>query len=314
MNQKEKRFNPYGRYLRERFGCRVHKVSVDAGFTCPNRDGTISYKGCIYCQPRSFTPGLAAPGLSIKEQIERGQQALRRRYGAQKFIAYFQPYTNTYAPLERLKSIYDEAISCRDIVGISVATRPDCVQDPILDLLAYHSKKLLVAVEFGLQSANDETLRLINRGHSFAQFKDAAQRAKARGLEVCAHVIIGLPGESARDVIFTSESISSCGVDGAKLHALQVVKGAPLQELYESGGLRLLELGEYASRVADFLEYLSPGIFIHRLVSESAPGYLIAPTWSADKRAALAAIEEELKRRDSHQGKHAFEATAKAKS
>lgn len=281
-------------------GCRVHKVSIDAGFTCPNRDGSVTTGGCIYCNNTSFSP--ANRRLSITEQVENGKAFLQRRYGAEKFIAYFQAYTNTYADSAYLQDLYDEALACDDIVGLSIGTRPDCVPDTVLDLLASYASHTYLWLELGLESGHDQTLALINRGHNVAAFDDAVSRARLRNLNLCAHVILGLPGETPDDMRATVRHIANLRLDAVKLHHLHIVRQTALEKMYRQGEVPLLSLDAYASLVADCLELLPPDTIIMRLMGDAPRDMLVAPMWSQNKRAALNRIEQELECRDIYQG------------
>ncbi len=302
------RYTDLNSYLRGVFGCRVQKITLDAGLTCPNRDGTIATGGCIYCNARGSGTGAYARGLSITAQLEQGKAAMARRYGARKFIAYFQAFSNTYAPLERLKALYDEALSVEGVVGLFIGTRPDCVSGPVLDLLQDYSRRRLIWLEYGLQSARDATLALIRRGHDAACFRRATAAARGRGLPVCAHVILGLPGETREDARFTAEALAAGGVDGVKIHSLYVVKGTRLESLFLSEDYRCLRREEYAERVVDVLERLPARVVVQRLTGDPHPDELTAPDWCLDKTATLAAIRLALERRDTWQGRLCGEA------
>jgi hypothetical protein len=297
------RYNDINSYLRGLFGCRVQKITVDAGFTCPNRDGAIATGGCIYCNSRGSGTGAHGRGLSIAAQLETGKAAMARRYRAEKFIAYFQSFSNTYAPVERLKTLYDEALGVEGVVGLFIGTRPDCVPGPVLDLLQEVARRRLVWVEYGLQSARDATLTAINRGHDAACFLAALEATHRRGIKVCAHVILGLPGESRADARFTAQTLAAAGVDGVKIHNLYVVRGTRLEALFRSGGYRCLERQEYVDQVVDVLERLPARTVIQRLTGDPHPEELAAPAWSRDKAGTLNAIHEALERRDTWQGK-----------
>lgn len=295
------RYNNFTTHLRQTFGCRVHKVSIDAGFTCPNRDGGVAVGGCIYCNNASFSPGNKR--LSVTDQLEQGKLVLRRRYGATKFIAYFQAYTNTYRDIEHLKRLYDEALACEDIVGLSIGTRPDCVADDVLDLLADYASRTYLWLELGLESGHDQTLALLNRGHTVDAFDDAVSRAQLRNLRLCAHIILGLPGETTDDMRETIQHLADLRLDAVKLHHLHVVRHTVLEKMYQRGEVPLLSLDNYAALVVDCLEYLPPEMIIMRLMGDAPRAMLVAPTWSQDKQAALQCIERELQRRDTYQGK-----------
>jgi radical SAM protein (TIGR01212 family) len=296
------RYNDLNTYLRSIFGCRVQKITVDAGLTCPNRDGTLSSHGCIYCNERGSGTGAFARGISVTEQLLQGKNFLSRRYKAKKFIAYFQSFSNTYAPPEILKRLYDEALSVEDIVGLSIGTRPDCVNDSVLALLQGYASDYLIWIEYGLQSASDRTLEFINRGHDFRSFEEAVKKSLNRGIKICAHVILGLPNESKGDMLRTAKNIAGLGLDGIKLHLLYVVRGTPLETYYRNGEYKCLEQDEYVDLVCDFIEHMPSDIIIQRLTGDPHPHELIAPQWALNKSKTLAKIRSTLAKRKSFQG------------
>ena len=298
-----KRYNDLNTYLRSLYGCRVQKITIDAGLSCPNRDGTLSTGGCIYCNARGSGTGAFTRGLSVAEQLRQGKQALFRRYKAKKFLAYFQSFSNTYGPVEKLKLLYDEALAVEDVVGLSIGTRPDCVGQSVLELLQDYAQEYLIWVEYGLQSANDATLALVNRGHDTQCFKDAVSATANRGIKICAHVILGLPNETGEDMLHTAKTIADLRIDGIKLHLLYVVKGTRLETLYRQGKFKCLEQQEYVDRVCDFLEHIPRHMIIQRLTGDPHPAELTAPQWSLKKSETLAKIRETLEKRDSWQGK-----------
>ena len=299
-----KRYRDYNSYLRERFGERVQKISLDAGLNCPNRDGTISDRGCIFCDNRGSGTGVMINhGLSIAKQIAEGRKFAEKRYKAKKFIAYFQSFTNTYAPPSRLKEIYDQALNHPGMVGLSVATRPDCVDREVLRLLSSYQKDYLVWIEYGLQSAHDITLSRINRGHDVACFERSVHMADGYGLNVCAHIIMGLPGETRQMMLETSRFIAGLPLKGVKIHLLYVVKKTPLATLYEKGEFRCLDRDEYIELVVDFLEHIPSNVVIHRLTGDPIGSELVAPLWARDKSENLNLIRESLVERDTWQGK-----------
>ena len=306
-----KRYRDFNAYLREIFGERVHKISLDAGLGCPNRDGTISRKGCLFCDQRgSGTGALINQGLSIDEQIARARPFIAKRYGARKFIAYFQSFTNTYAPVHQLRGLYDQALAHKDVVGLSVATRPDCVDEDSLNLLSSYVTDYLVWVEYGLQSSHDATLRRINRGHDVACFERSVKMADRRSLNICAHVILGLPGEDRDKMLQTARFLSHLPIRGVKVHLLYVVKGTPLAELYERGGLRCLERDEYVDLVVDFLEFLPPDMVVQRLTGDPVKYELLAPSWAKERQVNLRLIRDALERRKTCQGRLYLKSTA----
>jgi radical SAM protein (TIGR01212 family) len=298
-----KRYNVFSEELKRVFGCRVHRISVDAGFTCPNRDGTVGHGGCIYCGGEGSGSYGIARGGAVSEQLTAGKEVMVRKYRAQRFIAYFQSYSNTYAPPERLSALYDEALTVRDVVGLIVGTRPDCLPEPILDLLAGYARRTYFWLELGLQSTVDRTLAQIGRGHDFATFREAVRECRARGIRVCVHVILGLPGETREEMLAGADILNGLGVDGIKIHLLHVMRGTPLAELYEQGKVRVLERDDYVGLVCDYLERLDPAIVIQRLTGDGNRQDLIAPLWSLKKFEVLNTIDSELARRESFQGK-----------
>ena len=298
-----RRYNDLNTYLRGLFGCRVQKIPVDAGLTCPNRDGTGGTGGCIYCNAKGSGTGAFARGLSVTEQVQQGKQALSKRYKARKFIVYFQSFSNTYAPLSRLQALYEEALKGADIVGLSVGTRPDCVSEPVIDLLRSYTPRHLIWLEYGLQSAHDSTLKFINRGHDRQAFCRAVKMTRNRGLNVCAHVILGLPGENREHMLTTADLLADLGVDGIKLHLLYVIKGTRLEELYHGGQVRCLQQQEYVELVCDFLERLPQQMVIQRLTGDPHPQELVAPDWALRKNETLTRIAQSFKERNTWQGR-----------
>ncbi len=297
------RYTDLNTYLRGLFGQRVHKLTIDAGFTCPNRDGTISTGGCIYCNPYGSGTGAYRRGLSIAQQLEQSKLAVARRFKARKFIAYFQAFTNTYAPLERLKACWDQALAVKDVVGLAIGTRPDCVNGPILDLLEKYARTHLVWLEYGLQSAHDKTLELINRGHDFACFKKAVEATRGRGIKICAHLILGLPGEDRSMMLATADAVAGLKIDGVKLHLLYVIKGTALARMYRRGLYRCLNRQQYVELVCDVLERLPPQMVIQRLTGDPHRRQLLAPQWALEKQVTLEAIRRQLEQRDTWQGR-----------
>ncbi|MCP4369093.1 MAG: TIGR01212 family radical SAM protein [Deltaproteobacteria bacterium] len=301
----DKRYNDLNSYFRSIFGCRVQKITVDAGFSCPNRDDRISTGGCIFCNTRGSGTGAHAKGQSVTDQILAGKMALSRRYKAKKFIVYFQSFTNTYAPLDRLKSLYEEALSIDEVVGLSIGTRPDCVDEPVLKLIESYAKTHLIWVEYGLQSIHDKSLALINRGHDFKCFKDAVEATVNRGIKICAHVILGLPQEKRKHMIETAKAISKMGIDGIKIHLLYVIKGTKLERLFRQGSYKCLKQKQYVELVCDFMERIPQDMVIQRLTGDPHLQELVAPQWSVNKAQTLSMIQKTLEIRDSRQGKFA---------
>lgn len=299
-----KRYRDYNTYLREIFGERVQRIPLDAGLDCPNRDGTISTLGCIFCDRRGSGSGaLIERGKSIPEQLRDGAAFGGLRYGARKFIAYFQSFTNTYGSPARLRALYDEALRHPGVVGLSVATRPDCVNEEILAILEAYRQRYLVWIEYGLQSSHEDTLRRIRRGHTVEAFEIALSMAHRHGLNVCAHVILGLPGETPERMRQTASYLGSLPLEGVKIHLLYVIRGTPLADLYERGELRCLERKEYADLVVDFLERLPPSVVIQRLTGDPFGVHLLAPLWAREKSKNLDFIRKRMEDRDTWQGK-----------
>ncbi len=299
----EKRYRALSDHLKEKYGCKVHKVSLDAGFTCPNRDGRLGTGGCVYCNNQGFSPNTRRPRIPISEQLEQGMAFLRRRYKAEKFISYFQAYTNTYAPVETLEPIYREALAHGDVVGLSVGTRPDCIEDPVIDLLADIGHDREVWIELGLQSAHDSTLLRINRKHDVAAFADAVRRIrKYPRLKICGHIILGLPGETTDMMLDSADLLSDLGVHGVKIHLLHILKDTPLEDAYNRGEVEIFQFPAYVSLVCDYLERLDPEIIIQRLTADGPADILIAPKWALEKKRTIDKIEKELLKRDTRQG------------
>lgn len=297
-----KRYQLFSEHLKERFGGRVHKISVDAGFGCPNRGGSRGQGGCLFCDP----DGSGAVGIDRQEevavQIERGKEVMRRKYKAKQFLAYFQPFSNTFGPLPRLRSVYDAALAVPDVVGLAIGTRPDCLPPEVLDLLAEYDRRTYSWLEIGLQSVHDDSLRFLRRGHDYADFLHACAAARERGLRVCAHVILGLPGEGRAQMLATATEMARLRIDGIKIHLLHVLRGTPLGDMYEQGEIAVLRQAEYVSLAVDFIERLHPETLIHRLTGDGPRDLLLAPLWSLNKWEVLNAIDAELAQRGSRQG------------
>lgn len=296
------RINTFGQYLLRRYGERIHKLAINASFTCPNRDGTKGLGGCTFCNNASFNPNARRPP-SVSAQIEAGRAVLAKRTGARRFLAYFQAYTNTYADLLDLRRLYDEALSYPDVIGLSVGTRPDCVPEPVLELLAHYQEQgYEIWLELGLQSAHDRTLERVNRGHGFAEYRAAVQAAHRHGLPVCTHLILGLPGEAAADAQESLDRVLAHGVEGLKLHPLHVVRHTLLSQTWRRGGYRPLDMDEYVEMAADLVERTPESVLFHRLTGTASADILLAPSWCGRKWAVLNAIAQELGRRGTRQG------------
>lgn len=299
------RYFPLGVSMRHEFGCAVWKVSVDAGCSCPNIDGTIGTDGCVFCNISSFAPSrrFNQPEISISEQIDNGIRQLRWRYRkAEKFIAYFQPSTNTYLTPTQLEQFCRTALNHPEIVGLAIGTRPDTLPDEILDMLELLSRTAWIQLEIGLQSIHQKSLDFLNRGHDYPVFHDAFRRCSQRNLRVGVHLILGIPGENRNDVLATAHEIARLQPDCIKLHHLYVVRGTLLEKLWQTGKIRLITLEEYAELVVDFLEVLPPNIVIDRISGEADASFLLAPDWTKIKHAARNAIDQEFQRRKSCQG------------
>jgi radical SAM protein (TIGR01212 family) len=286
--------NTFGQAMLHRYGERVHKIAIDAEFTCPNLDGSKGRGGCTFCNNASFSPnGRQPPG--IIEQLAAGRRVIRKRTGARKYLAYFQAYTNTYADIHSLRKLYDQALSEPDVIGLAIGTRPDCAPDPVLDLLAgYQRQGHEIWLELGLQSSFDESLRRVNRGHGFAEYKTALLAARKRGLQVCTHLIIGLPGETKQHCKVTLERVLELGVDGLKLHPLHVVKGTQLANEWRRGEYQPLLLDEYVDIATDLIRHTPPEVIFHRVTATAAKHILLAPGWCSQKWRVLNRITKTL--------------------
>lgn len=294
--------NTFGQDLLSRYGERVHKLAINAGMTCPNRDGSKGQGGCTFCNNVSFSPNVKQEPL-VWEQIEAGRRVIAKRTRAKKFIAYFQAYTNTYADVEQLSVLYKQALAEPDVVGLSIGTRPDCVPDEVLDLLAgFQADGYEVWLELGLQTIFDKTLERVNRGHGFAEYRQAVRAARLRGLPVCTHLIVGMPGEGRDEVMASLERVIELGVDGLKLHPLHVVKGTALANEWRRGEYTPMGFYEYINIAADLIERTPPEVLYHRVTGTAAADILLAPEWCSKKWMVLNGIELELQRRGSRQG------------
>ena len=286
--------NTFGQAMLKRYGERVHKVSIDASFTCPNRDGSKGVGGCTFCNNISFSPNSKQPA-PIAQQIASGRRVIRKRTRAQKYIAYFQAYTNTYDETASLKRLYDLALSEPDVIGLSIGTRPDCVRDDVLDLLvSYRDQGYEVWLELGLQSAFDESLKRVNRGHGFAEYRQTLLAARKRGLQVCTHLIAGLPGESRWHMLESLNRVLDLGIDGLKLHPLHVVKNTVLAQEWKQGLYQPLSMQEYIQIAADVVDRSPSDVIFHRLTGTASPDILLAPEWCSLKWRVLNGIEDEL--------------------
>jgi len=292
----------FGQHLLKQHGERIHKIALDAGFTCPNRDGSKGIGGCTFCNNSSFNPGVQQPG-SIEVQFDSGRRAIAKRTRAKKFLAYFQAYTNTYADVAELDALYRQAMTQHDIIGLSVGTRPDCVSGKVLDLLAeYRDEGRIVWLELGLQSAFDETLRRVNRGHNLKEYREVAIETRRRGIPLCTHLILGLPGEDESHYHASLDTVLDIGVDGLKLHPLHVVKHTVLANQWRRGEYQPLSREEYIRIAADLIERTPEHIVFHRVTGTAAKDILLAPEWCSQKWNVLNGIERELAQRGHRQG------------
>ena len=295
-------YRTFNNFLVEKFGTRVYRVPLDGGFDCPNRDGTKAFGGCTFCDERGSGAPTIDKALALKQQLLDGMDRIRNRYKAEKFLAYFQSFTNTYAPEAVLRALYETGLDHPDVVGLCIGTRPDCVPDNVLDLLAEFNERTFVWLEMGLQTAHNRTLDLINRAHTGEDFFDALERAKARGLTVATHLIFGLPGEDREMMLDTVRQVAQSKVDAIKIHQLCIYKAAPMEIDYRLGKINLLDEDYYAELVVDALELLPPEMIVMRLVAEGKKEELLAPTWSYDKFSTMDKIRQEMLRRGTRQG------------
>ncbi|MCF0159183.1 MAG: TIGR01212 family radical SAM protein [Bacteroidaceae bacterium] len=290
----------FGTYLREQFpDFRVQKISLHAGFTCPNRDGSIGWGGCTYCNNQTFNPEYCAQGKSVTEQLEEGKRFFARKYPTMKYLAYFQAYTNTYGELERLKSLYEEALSVEDVVGLVIGTRPDCMPDELLAYLDELNRRTFLLVEYGVESANDATLLRIHRGHTFACAEEAICRTAERGIRVGAHVILGLPGEDHDELMRQAQRIARLPLTTLKLHQLQLIRGTRMAEEYAQHPeqFHIYTAEEYISLVLDYIAQLPDSLVLDRFVSQSPKSLLIAPDWGLKNHEFTDKVNQEIRRR-----------------
>ncbi len=297
----EKRYNAFSEYLKQKFGAKVYKITIDAGFSCPNRDGTISSSGCIFCDDGGSFSQAHSNRLSIEEQVQVGAETLARRFKAQKFMSYFQAFSNTYKPVGELEKIYKASLTHPDIVGISIGTRPDCVDDDKLKLISSFTPDYYTWIEYGLQSVHDKTLKKINRGHDYKCFLEAYEKTKNYGINICLHVILNL-FETYEEMMETAKTIAKLEPDGVKIHMLVALEGTKVADMYTNGEIDFMTEDEYVSTVCDFLEYLPPQTTIHRLAGNGLRTELVAPRWIGKKLDTLNRIDREFERRGSRQG------------
>ena len=296
------RFNAFGPFLRKRFGAVVYKVNVDAGFTCPNRDGTVGTTGCIYCNNDSFRPSDCKSAFSIKDQVRRGMSYLSIRYKAEKFLVYFQPFTNTYAPVEELERLYREALAVPTVIGLAIGTRPDCVDKEKIALLESLAKDRFILVEYGLQSMYDKSLDYILRGHDYRTFLNALDLTINRGIHIGAHIIVGIPTETREETLAMADELSLLPIEFLKIHQLQVIRDTVLARQYELLPFHTFGYGEYLDFLLDFIERLSPDIVLQRLFATAPDKILIAPQWDRTRHQILHDIEVRFAERNAVQG------------
>jgi len=299
----QERYNDFGCWLRRRFPFRIQKISIDAGFTCPNRDGLFGHGGCTYCDNSTFSPAYCNRRKSVAEQMQMGKYFFSYKYPDMKYLAYFQAYTNTYSDLSTLRKLYEEALNVSDTVGIVIGTRPDCVADELLDYLEELNKRCFVMVEYGVETANNDTLRRINRGHSFECSVSAIERTKARGILTGAHIIIGLPGEDAQESLRQAPIISALPIDILKIHQLQIIRGTQLAAQYERKPFHIYELNEYVDVVIKYLELLRDNLIIERFVSQSPAEKVIAPRWGIKNNEFTHLLLARMKATNTYQGR-----------
>lgn len=285
-------------YLKDTFGQKVYKIALDGGFTCPNRDGTLGTRGCIFCSGAGSGDFAQSRTLSITEQLERGKKRIEKKCRDGKYIAYFQAFTNTYASVERLRTLYEEAMSCPEVVAVSIGTRPDCLPGEVVALLEKLNQEKPVWVELGLQTIHEKTADYIRRGYPLSVYDDAVMRLKKAGIQVIVHVILGLPGETVQEMKDTVSYVGKSGADGIKLQLLHVIKGTDLEKEYQKGIFRTLEMQEYVTLVADCIALLPEDMIIHRMTGDGARSMLVAPRWSTDKKRVLGALAKAIREKE----------------
>ena len=297
-------YNAFGAHLRRQFGGRIQRVSVDAGFTCPNVDGAVARGGCNFCDNRSFSPSRRTRLQQVRQQLESGIRTVSSRYDKVKgFIAYFQPATNTYAPVDQLEEVFRLALNTSEkIVGIAIGTRPDCVPETVLSMIGQLAKQTYVSLEFGMQTIHQAGLDWMNRAHNHEHMINAIDRSRGRGFECCAHVILGIPGESHAMMMQTADEIGRLGFDSIKLHNLYAVRDTPLGDQVTAGAIDMMERETYIQTVVDFLERIPPSVIVERISGDAPPNFLIEPKWCLEKSAIRIAVEQEFRRRDTTQG------------
>jgi len=308
------RYNSFGSHMRRTFGAKVYKVNVDAGFTCPNRDGSLGFSGCIYCNNNSFRPISCRPSLSIGEQVRNGISHTKKRFRAAKFLVYFQAYTNTYAPVEQLEKLYREALSEPDVIGLAIGTRPDAVDPAKITMLESLASQYFVLIEYGLQSMYDKSLEFIQRGHDYRAFLRAIEMTRDRGIHIGVHLIAGFPTETRQETLAMAEEMSSLPIEYLKMHQLQIIKDTPLAEMYKDRPFPVFGYQEYLDFVVDFMERTAPHIVFQRLFATAPDDILVAPAWGKNRHQILSDIEKTLAARDTVQGRKFHPQPVAAKS
>lgn len=295
-------YNDFGSWMKKHFPFKVQKISIDAGFSCPNRDGTIARGGCTYCDNRTFNPSYCHKRDSVAEQLEAGKRFFSTKYPEMKYLAYFQAYTNTYSPTSKLRAMYEEALAVKDVVGLVIGTRPDCVSNDLLDYLQELNKETFILVEYGIESANNKTLEYINRGHTFECSIDALERTHSRGIATGGHIILGLPGEDKNESIRQAKLISALPMDILKIHQMQIIKGTLLARQYNETPFHLYSVDEYIELIAEYIQHLRQNLVLERFVSQSPAEFLIGPKWGLKNYEFTNKLVNYLKQNGIYQG------------
>ncbi|MEN6348995.1 MAG: TIGR01212 family radical SAM protein [Syntrophomonas sp.] len=303
INRGGKRYRSLNHYLRQKFGEKIFKIPLDAGFTCPNRDGTYSTQGCLFCSARGSGDFAGDRSKSIEEQFTQIKRMMHKKWGQGKYIAYFQAFTNTYAPADTLRQLYETALGQPGVVGIAIATRPDCLPEEVVQLLDEINSKTYLWVELGLQSVHEKSARLLNLHYNYKTFTASLQKLQERKIETCTHIILGLPGESREDMLLTGKTVAALPIQGLKFHSLHLMKDTPLYRLYQREPFEFFSRDDYVKLVVDILEIMPPEVVIHRLTGDSPRELLVEPLWSLKKWEVLNSIDREFMERDSWQGK-----------
>ncbi|WP_433743873.1 TIGR01212 family radical SAM protein [Falsibacillus pallidus] len=310
----DKRYHTWNFHLRSHFGHKVFKVALDGGFDCPNRDGTVAHGGCTFCSAAGSGDFAGNRADSLEKQFLDIKGRMHQKWKDGKYMAYFQAFTNTHAPVDVLRERYETVLRQEDVVGLSIATRPDCLPDDVVEYLAVLNERTYLWVELGLQTVHEETAGLINRAHDFACYKEGVEKLRKHGIRVCSHIINGLPGEDNEMMMETARAVSQLDVQGIKIHLLHLLKGTPMVKQYEKGMLQFLSFDDYVRLVVDQLEILPPEMIVHRITGDGPIDLMIGPMWSVNKWSVLNAIDAELKKRDTWQGKFFNETTMELRS